>query len=162
MSGLPVESARVSVVFPIMGKTHSVKREVTDVHFMLDAMTRGRRLSCARLTCAALPNPALLRGRAPDTVDFMHPHFAKVKFFALDCTAPHLLPSGCTPCKWHGFADNPDTGVTCSCRDLFCNNFVRQFEDVDGSVGFLFSIRHHCSRLKPEKFRREQCRNRRH
>jgi len=96
------------------------------------------------------PVPALLHGRAPDTVDFMHPHFARVKFFALDHTAPHLLPSGCTPCKWHGFADDPDTGVTCSCRDLFCNNFVRQFEDVDGSVGFLFSTRHCCSRLKPK------------
>jgi len=44
----------VSVVFPIMGKTHSVKREVTDVYFMLDAMTRGRLLSRAPLTCAAL------------------------------------------------------------------------------------------------------------
>ena len=58
MSGLPVESARVSVIFPIMGKTHSVKREVTDVYFMLDAMTRGRRLSRAPLTCAALGTKA--------------------------------------------------------------------------------------------------------
>ena len=40
--------------------------------------------------------------------------------------------------------------MTCSCWDLFYNNFVRQFEDVDGSVGFLFSTRHCCSRLKPK------------
>ena len=53
-SGLPVESARVSVIFPIMGKMHSIKQEVSDVCFRLDAKTQGRHLSRAALTCAAL------------------------------------------------------------------------------------------------------------
>mmetsp|Transcript_3347 Transcript_3347/g.6979 ORF Transcript_3347/g.6979 Transcript_3347/m.6979 type:complete len:91 (+) Transcript_3347:678-950(+) len=37
-----------------------------------------------------------------------------------------------------------DDGHPCTCRDLFFNNFVRPFDDADGTRGFLFSSRYYC------------------
>jgi hypothetical protein len=91
------------------------------------------------------PNPLML-SRPPTAIDFVLPKFGRLRFFAPDKTCPHLLPTSQMPCKWHGHK-TLDDGHPCTCRDLFFNNFVRPFDDADGTRGFLFSSRYYC-RLK--------------
>lgn len=79
----------------------------------------------------------------PTAADFLAPQFARIIFFAPDRTRPHMLFQGCMPCKWHGFDPAPD-GNPCTCRDSFYNNFVRTFDDKDGTAGFFFSSRYYC------------------
>ena len=88
------------------------------------------------------PNPLML-SRPPTAVDFLLPKFGRLRFFAPDKTCPHLLPTSQMPCKWHGH-QILDDGHPCTCRDLFFNNFVRPFDDADGTRGFLFSSRYYC------------------
>jgi hypothetical protein len=86
---------------------------------------------------------------SPTFADFLVPYFFRIRFFAPDKYASHMLPTGQMPCKWHGF--DLVEGKTCVCRDLVLNNFVRIFHDVDGSTGGMFSSRYLCTRRKPTK-----------
>jgi hypothetical protein len=81
--------------------------------------------------------------RNPEVADFFLSKFARLIFFAVDKTAPHLLPTGQMPCKWHGF-HVMDDGHPCTSKDIFFNNFCRTFDDADSTSGFLFSSRYRC------------------
>jgi hypothetical protein len=85
------------------------------------------------------PRPFKL-ANSPTFAQFLVPYFFRIRFFAPDKYAPHMLPTGQMPCKWHGF-DLVD-GKTCVCRDIVLNNFVRIFHDIDGSTGGMFSSRY--------------------
>ena len=87
--------------------------------------------------------------KSPTFADFLVPFFFRIRFFTPDKYAPHMLPTGQMPCKWHGF--DLVEGKTCVCRDLVLNNFVRIFHDVDGGTGGMFSSRYICTRRKPKE-----------